>query len=587
MKKHIKNLVIYTAFFVFVIPANSQTTISLNSQVALSEAHTVATSAMLEEYDETERQYVRQSLSVTATNTYSVRDTTFMYEVFFNNGKGVLLSGNKNCLPVLGYLGNTEISVFDNDAPCCLTALLEGYVEQIRESFVDRKGNSENVEKWNSLLTGNINKNRATIVVAPLTTSKWGQSSSNDGHCDAYNYYVADKNCSNCYGNSKKPPAGCGAVAMAQVMYYWKYPANYGSAEYDWCNMTDALYASNPNYISNRNAVAYLIKDCASAIVTIYGCGGSISISTQIALALNRRGYTHALQLVDPQIWTGRIKRNLDNGRPLIIGLGGNGGGHFVVCDGYNSDDYFHFNWGWWGDWYGPNDTIVSQEDMWFTMDNIYDYSGTYPNGLKDYIYSIYPSDNFDYCNFNVTLTNASQDIPKYPTNLTVNFGNTTDNTITSGQDVTYFAHNSIVIEPGFKAEAGSHFVAHIEPCVGCDDSKHSVLLLNLGQPSQEATSFYDHEIANVEKLLQSETFNKKFNLYPNPNNGTFQIETNFPLSEISNLKISNLIGTTIYEAQHVTDHTIQLPNSASGMFFVVIILKDGSVLTQKMVVQR
>jgi len=81
MKKHIKNLVIYTAFFVFVIPANSQTTISLNSQVALSEAHTVATSAMLEEYDETERQYVRQSLSVTATNTYSVRDTTFMYEV--------------------------------------------------------------------------------------------------------------------------------------------------------------------------------------------------------------------------------------------------------------------------------------------------------------------------------------------------------------------------------------------------------------------------------------------------------------------------------------------------------------------------
>jgi hypothetical protein len=77
------------------------------------------------------------------------------------------------------------------------------------------------------------------------------------------------------------------------------------------------------------------------------------------------------------------------------------------------------------------------------------------------------------------------------------------------------------------------------------------------------------------------------FKLIPNPNNGTFQLETNFPLSEISNLKISNLIGTIIYETQHVTEQPIQLPNSASGMFFVVIILKDGAVLTQKMVVQK
>ena len=135
MKEYIKFLVISIVICSFVIPANSQTTISLNSQVVLNEAHTVATSAMLAEYSETERQNVRQNLSVTATNTYSVRDTTFMYEVFFNNGKGILLSGNKNCLPVLGYLGNTEMSVFDTNAPCCLTALLEGYVEQVRASF--------------------------------------------------------------------------------------------------------------------------------------------------------------------------------------------------------------------------------------------------------------------------------------------------------------------------------------------------------------------------------------------------------------------------------------------------------------------
>jgi len=85
----------------------------------------------------------------------------------------------------------------------------------------------------------------------------------------------------------------------------------------------------------------------------------------------------------------------------------------------------------------------------------------------------------------------------------------------------------------------------------------------------------------------QSATIPPHFTIIPNPNSGTFQLEINLSLSEISNLKISNLMGVPVYEAQNVTEHTIQLQNSASGMFFVVIILKDGTMLTQKMVVNR
>jgi hypothetical protein len=75
--------------------------------------------------------------------------------------------------------------------------------------------------------------------------------------------------------------------------------------------------------------------------------------------------------------------------------------------------------------------------------------------------------------------------------------------------------------------------------------------------------------------------------LYPNPTSGVFQIETNFPLSEISNLKIINMIGATVYETQHLTLNTIQLPNSASGQHVVVLILKNGTVLTEKLMIQR
>ena len=75
--------------------------------------------------------------------------------------------------------------------------------------------------------------------------------------------------------------------------------------------------------------------------------------------------------------------------------------------------------------------------------------------------------------------------------------------------------------------------------------------------------------------------------VFPNPNPGTFQIETNFPLSEIAHLKITNLLGIPVYETQNVTSYTIQLPASASGQHFVVMHLKDGTLLTQKVMVQR
>jgi len=81
--------------------------------------------------------------------------------------------------------------------------------------------------------------------------------------------------------------------------------------------------------------------------------------------------------------------------------------------------------------------------------------------------------------------------------------------------------------------------------------------------------------------------FSYELYLHPNPNLGTFQIETNFPLSEISQLKITNTLGLTVYETKSLASSEIQLQNTAPGLYFVVMVLRDGSVLTQKMMVQK
>jgi len=75
-------------------------------------------------------------------------------------------------------------------------------------------------------------------------------------------------------------------------------------------------------------------------------------------------------------------------------------------------------------------------------------------------------------------------------------------------------------------------------------------------------------------------------NIIPNPNSGAFQIESNFPLSNIVNLKITNMLGTTVYETQNLTSNSIRFQTSTAGVYFVVITLKDGRLLTQKMMVQ-
>ena len=113
----------------------------------------------------------------------------------------------------------------------------------------------------------------------------------------------------------------------------------------------------------------------------------------------------------------------------------------------------------------------------------------------------------------------------------------------------------------------------------------------NKASNSQFEDSKVTIEEANLQSLASTNTdftnSNQMFNLYPNPNNGTFQLETNFHLSEISNLKITDLLGVPIYENQSLTSNTIQLHAAATGTFFLIMVLKNGMMVTRKMVIQK
>jgi hypothetical protein len=112
----------------------------------------------------------------------------------------------------------------------------------------------------------------------------------------------------------------------------------------------------------------------------------------------------------------------------------------------------------------------------------------------------------------------------------------------------------------------------------------------SFSSPTHPNSNTKREENISKKSIYNSKNFSDnslEFSIHPNPNPGAFKIETNFPVSEVAHLKITNLLGTNVYEAQHLASNEIQLQNSGRGLYFVVMILKDGSVLTQKMMVQR
>ena len=154
------------------------------------------------------------------------------------------------------------------------------------------------------------------------------------------------------------------------------------------------------------------------------------------------------------------------------------------------------------------------------------------------------------------------------------------DVTITNNATVNITAEEAIIINADFHATPGTNVWIRIEE--SGSKSSNSTLLTNFGDKFEEPD--LQLKVSSKESNIG---ITPNIKLHPNPNNGTFNIDANFPLSDIANFKVINLLGIPIYETQNITSNTVQLQNSVSGQFFVIMILKDGSVLTQRMVIQK
>ena len=580
-------------------------------QVSKSEATNAAINALYNKADVLNRS---SNTEIDTIHSFSnSRSNVLLYEVVFKNRAAILLSGSKSCLPVLGYFIKPENdikAIFDTDnlsVPPGLHALIEGFVREIEYVFSQNNIELYYENEWDRLQQSDLSRGDppTTINVAPLLTTRWGQQWSNDGDCPAYNYYVTKQNSNQCGDENCDDlcPVGCTAVAMGQIMKKWNYPVYLSSKiqQYDWCNMEDRLYYyGNPDYEKQRNAIARLLKDCADNANSNYciaNCNTSALPNAAKNALVDDFGYSNDAKFRlqsshNNTTWRGYIKTDLDNGRPVLYTIiGWIFNSHTLVCDGYGSDNLFHFNWGW-------GNSSYSDLDCWFALNALGEVEPGYGMRTHEAVFQIYPSTNENYCNYTLSLDDhfaaggTHQNVPQ--TYMKLESASETSSsawrTIQSGQSAEYVAHETIILKPGFKAEAGSHFVARIDPCPGCNSAKVTVKRSDNGVEIEEELyiAVGDQEEKQSSLGEESKIVGDEPQVYPNPTTGLLTIDAKNNNSRIQMIELYNTQGTKMFtfSGNDGSFQEIEISHLPSQMYILKIQV-NGQIFTKKLILQK
>ncbi len=295
-------------------------------------------------------------------------------------GGWVMVAADDEVKPILGYSPSGRLD--PANMPVALQQWLGGYQLQIDAVRSYRQASGDKVpaypadaDEWQRLTAGIVVAPAKSDTVAPLLTTLWDQDYPYNALCP--------------WGTV----TGCAATAQAQLMKFWNYPAfgegsntyvpprvgvaqtaDFGHTLYDWDNMPD-----DPSYYATTDqikAVATLMYHCGVSLDMDYGTaesGGSAALGlvgydgfASIDNALkNFFHYRRDMQVRNKdyysnEAWRTMLINELNLRHPILYTGAAEQGGHGFVCDGYDSRQYLHFNFGWNG-----------VGDGFFTVDSI------------------------------------------------------------------------------------------------------------------------------------------------------------------------------------------------------------------------
>lgn len=322
--------------------------------------------------------------------------TTYFYTVELIPEGYIIVSADDNLPPIIAY------SYQDNIEPT--GKLFDILKHDISKRLANIEIVPENVIKnrkkqWAELVQGTYKRDIQVEQWPPAgTTSTGGWLETNWTQTSPYN-----QQCPIDPVTSSRSYTGCPATAMAQILNYHRttnntyfdnsddYYHNYAGRKFwiddDYADngfpsfpqlntYLDTLNAHYQNNVSLTNQdKAALSFACGVAASQVYTSEGSGTFSVSQAFDSYQRFGCYTSELLyesDTNLYS-RLAQNMKDSLPAHLALVDEAWstGHNVVVDGYNSDNYFHVNFGWGGTY-----------NSWYLLPDEMPYSLTVVEGL-------------------------------------------------------------------------------------------------------------------------------------------------------------------------------------------------------------
>lgn len=287
-------------------------------------------------------------------------DAAYYYVFSAGEGHGfTIVSGDDRLPAIIGY---TEEGNYDTDhLPENFVSFMQAY-----QDFVDcaSVAELEKTRSWRATTT-------AHESIAPLVTSKWNQGAPYNNMCPQY--------------NGMNSVTGCLATAMAQILYYHRFPLSLqedipayitetlriwmppitAGETYDWNNMQDIYTGSETN--AQMDAVAKLMLHVGCSVEMDYSpssSGASTAAEPFVKYFGMDKETTRMLWRWHYDIveWDEILYKELEEERPVLYRGQSTGGGHAFVVNGYR-DGLYYVNWGWGGMCDGYFDITILNPD--------------------------------------------------------------------------------------------------------------------------------------------------------------------------------------------------------------------------------
>lgn len=296
----------------------------------------------------------------------------------------LLVSANESIRPVQAYSFQNDLTVTPEEKRIFLAIIEADIQSRLKYPVSDPVLQQKLREEWDALISGSKSKIRFEIWPPEGTTPTGGWVFENWTQGSPYN-----KMCPIDGNTQQRSLTGCPATAMAMILhclmdirgtqlsdaddYYHSFGAGnqywidddwegFGFPRFDSLNLY--LDSVQYNYESHKplnvDQMAALSFACGVTLKEVFSSSisGTYGIE-QAADAWQRFGYSESRLVYDSDTsLCTDLAENIKNGWPAHLGLVDpppTSVGHNVVVDGYNTDDYYHFNFGWGGNsngWY-------------------------------------------------------------------------------------------------------------------------------------------------------------------------------------------------------------------------------------------